>query len=196
MPLPRILTNRFVPAGAVVALIFCLAVQRSSGQALPTATAPGSYISVGATGSLFRVNYNERWVEGGGLYVDANLYRKFGVELQAQSLRFHQENGTRQTTWLAGPRYSFRSHGFVPYVKFLVGTGKFTFPYNYAQGNYLVLAPGAGLDYDLNDRFKIRLINVEYQDWRKFEFGNLHPYGASIGISYTIFRCHCTRLSE
>jgi hypothetical protein len=183
-------------AGLITTLISCVATKQLSAQAVPTATGPGGYISIGVTGSLFHVNYDKRWVGGGGLYVDANLYRKFGVEFQGQSLRYNQESGTRQTTYLAGPRYSFRSHGLVPYVKFLAGAGTFTFPYSYAHGDYLVLAPGAGVDYGLSERLKVRLINVEYQNWRQFEFGNLHPYGVSVGISYRILNCRCSRLSD
>jgi hypothetical protein len=160
---------------------------RSYGQALPTATGPGSYTSVGVTGSLFNVNYGQRWVGGGTLYVDANLYRKTGVEFQLQSLRFHEVSTTRQTTYLAGPRYSFRANRLVPYVKVLAGMGQFTFPYGYGHGNYFVIAPGAGLDFDLSQRLKLRLIDVEYQDWPQFSFGDLHPYGASAGISFRVF---------
>jgi hypothetical protein len=162
-------------------------VAQLRGQAIPTATGPGTYTSVGITGSLFNVNYGQRWVGGGTLYVDGNLTRRFGLEFQLQSLRFHQEGGIRQLTYLAGPRYSFRERGLVPYVKVLAGGGKFTFPYGYAQGTYLVVAPAAGLDYDLRPRIKLRLINLEYQSWRDFTFGDLHPYGASAGISFRIF---------
>ena len=172
---------------AVITLIACLTVRQSHGQALPTATGPGSYTSIGVTGSFFNVNYGQRSVGGVGLYVDGNLYHREGAEFQFQSLRFNQLSGTRETTYLAGPRYSFRDFGFVPYVKVLAGIGRFTFPYGYGEGNYFVLAPAAGLDYDLTPRVKIRVINLEYQDWPQFSFGNLHPYGASAGISLRVY---------
>ena len=185
--LPRMCPARILLSIVATILISFIDVAQSRGQALPTATGPGSYTNIGITGSFFNVNYGQRWVGGGTLYVDANLYRKVGAEFQLQSLRFHQEGGTRQTTYLAGPRYSFRVRGLVPYVKFLAGGGKFTFPYGYGEGTYVVLVPGAGLDYDLHPRIKLRLINIEYQNWRDFTFGNLHPYGASAGISFRIF---------
>jgi hypothetical protein len=172
---------------AAVIVIACFAARQSHGQALPTATGPGSYTSIGVTGSFFKVNYGQRSVGGVGLYVDSNLYLKTGVEFQAQSLRFNQESGIRETTYLIGPRYSIHEFGLVPYVKVLAGVGMFTFPYGYGKGNYFVLSPAAGLDYDLNSRIKLRLINIEYQDWPQFSFGNLHPYGANAGISFRVF---------
>ena len=170
-----------------ITLIVCFAPHQSHGQALPTATGPGSYTTVGVTGSFFKVNYGQRSAGGIGLYVDGNLYFHEGVEFQVQSLRFNQQSGTRETTYLIGPRYSFRESGFMPYVKVLAGIGKFTFPYRYGKGNYFVLAPAAGVDYAINKRIKLRLINIEYQDWPQFSFGNLHPYGASAGISLRVY---------
>jgi len=167
--------------------IFLLAARQSHAQASPTATGPGSYTNIGVTGSFFNVNYGQRWVGGGSLYVDANLYRKAGVEFQVQSLRFNQQAGIRETTYLVGPRYSFRARGLVPYAKVLAGTGRFTYPYGYGEGTYFVIAPGAGLDYDLAPRIKLRVIDLEYQTWPQFSFGDLRPYGATAGISFRVF---------
>jgi hypothetical protein len=178
---------RHIVFGMLIAVLIVLAEPKAHSQASPTATGPGSYINVGVTGSYFNVNYGQRWVGGVALYADANLYRKAGVEVQIQSLRFNQQEGTRENTYLAGPRYSFRAHGLVPYAKVLAGTGKFIFPYGYGTGTYFVLAPGAGLDFDLTPRIKIRMIDLEYQMWPQFTFGDLHPYGASAGISFRVF---------
>ncbi len=170
-----------------ITLIACFATRQSHGQALPTATGPGSYTTVGVTGSFFNVNYGQRSVGGIALYIDGNLYHREGAEFQVQSLRFNQQGGTRETTYLIGPRYSFRDFGFVPYVKVLAGIGNFTFPYGYGKGNYFVLAPAAGLDYTLSKRINLRLINIEYHDWLQFRVGKPHPYGAIAGISFRVY---------
>ncbi len=159
----------------------------ANGQAVPTATAAGAYVTVGATGSIFHTDYGQRQVEGFSFYIDANRTRHVGAEFQVQSLQFNQESGIKETTYLAGPRYSFRTSGLVPYVKVLVGQGRFNAPYNYGVGKYFVVAPAVGLDYDLGSRIKVRLINLEYQSWPQFTFGTLHPYGASAGLSIRIF---------
>jgi hypothetical protein len=157
------------------------------GQALPTATGPGSYTDVGVTGSYLRINYGQQWVAGGSIYVDANLYHRYGVEVQYQTLRYNEQGGMRQTTYLAGPRVSFRQAGLVPYADVLAGRGVFDFPYGYAKGTYFVYAGGAGLDYDLSRRIKVRLINVQYQVWPQFTFGAFHAYGASAGVSVRVW---------
>lgn len=174
-------------AALALCLIALACSTQASGQALPAGIGPGSYTSIGITGSFLNVNYGQRWVGGGSVYIDGNMYRKVGAEFQFQTLRFREIDTTKQTTYLAGPRYSFRSRGLVPYVKVLVGVGKFTFPYRFGYGNYFVVAPGAGVDYELNKRIKIRLVDIQYQDWTQFSFGSLHPYGVSAGISLRIF---------
>jgi hypothetical protein len=172
-----------------MAVAFCLSFLKTvaHGQALPAATGPGSYTDVGITGSYVNLNYGQRWVGGGSIYVDANLYHRYGAEFQYQTFRYNQQEGARQTTYLAGPRVSFRDYGLVPYADVLVGRGDFDFAYGYAKGTYFVYAPGAGLDYDLTRNIKLRLINVQYQMWPQFTFGNLHPYGASVGISLRVW---------
>jgi hypothetical protein len=173
--------------GLSIVLWVGLPVAIGYSQALPTATGPGSYTNVGVTGSYVHVDYGQQWVGGGAIYVDANLYHRYGVEIQYQTLRFNEQGGMRQTTYLAGPRVSFRQAGLVPYADLLAGRGDFYFPYGYGKGAYFVYAPGAGLDYDLKPKIKLRLINIQYQVWPQFTFGNLHPYGASAGISFRVW---------
>ena len=168
-------------------LIFNAATREASAQAVPTATGPGPYISVGGTLDYYKLNYGEHTVGGGSIYVDLHPHKTYGVEIEAKTFRFHQENGVRQSTLLAGPRYSIGSGRILPYVKVLAGIGRFQYPYGYATGNYFVLAPGAGVDFELNRRLKIRVLQFEYQSWPQFTYGNLHAYGISSGISVRIF---------
>jgi opacity protein-like surface antigen len=154
------------------------------GQALPAATAPGAYVSVGGTYSIFQSAYGERVLGGGGMYVDINRWRQVGIEGEGRWLRQNNLANTTETTYLIGPRVEIRRRRFSPYIKTLVGLGYFNFPYNYAKGRYFVIAPGAGVDYNLSYNFKIRLVDFEYQEWPQFTFGNINPYGVSVGISY------------
>jgi len=75
---------------------------------------------------------------------------------------------------------------FQPYGKFLAGVGHINFPFGYATGNYLAMAPGAGLDVHLTDRWSIRAADFEYQLWPQFTYGQLKPYGVSVGLRYRI----------
>ena len=51
-----------------------------------------------------------------------------------------------------------------------------------------MIAPGAGIDWRVHrSRFSLRLIDVEYQIWPNFvPYGEIHPYGASAGISFQV----------
>jgi hypothetical protein len=179
-------SHRWLHVLAILAFIVYRSAS-SLGQALPTATGPGTYMAVGGMYSLYEGDYGQRKIMGGGLYVDANPYRCYGLEAEFRRLYYADNPGMNQITFLGGPKVSFRSHGIVPYAKMLIGVGIFNFPYNYGRGSYLVLAPGAGLDWNVGQKIRVRLIDVEYQDWSQFTFGPEHPYGASIGISYQIF---------
>ncbi|WP_213804808.1 hypothetical protein [Granulicella sp. dw_53] len=179
--------NRILQLVTLLALLATAMNRNAWAQAVPTATGPGPYVALGVTGALFKSNYGDRTVGGFGAYLDLNPHRDYGVEIEGQTLRYNQEAGSRLDTLLVGPRISHGTNGFVPYVKFLVGTGRWTAPYGFGVGNYLVLAPGAGVDFSLNRKIRVRVLQVEYQSWRDFTFGNLHPYGISSGISIQIF---------
>jgi hypothetical protein len=90
------------------ALVF---VSKAHAQAIETAIEPGSYTAVGVTGSSFQVDYGQRRAAGGSIYLDANLYRRLGVEAEARALIFNEDEGVHQTTYLAGPRVSTHGRG-------------------------------------------------------------------------------------
>jgi len=148
-----------------------------------------SSLSVGGTFSTTRLQYGQHWLEGGGVFVDGNFNWRFGVEGEANWAVLHQLSDTHATTYLVGPRYqmnAFDNYRFRPYVKFLAGDGEFNFPYNYAHGSYFVMAPGGGLDYWLNSRIRLRLLDAEYQYWPGFTYGSQTNLSVSVGIRYRI----------
>ena len=179
-----------IPAAAAlsVALLPC-ATPRCAAQASYAATGPGSYITLGATFAGFNSGqYGNTLIAGGTLFLDANLYRRVGIEAEARELNLHETEGLRETNYLIGPKLSLKGRRLRPYAKLLVGRGDFRFPFGYAYGKYFMLAPGAGIDWRVNhSRFSLRLLDVEYQVWPDFKpFGEIHPYGASAGFSYQI----------
>jgi hypothetical protein len=160
---------------------------RIRAEALPTATAPGAYVSVGTTYSFFESGYGQQKVRGGGIYVDLNPVRAAGLEAEGHWLKQSEAPNVEQSTYLIGPRVQFRRGPYTPYVKTLVGLSHFEFPYDMARGRYFVIAPGAGVDLMLGNDLKIRLIDVEYQQWPQFTYGTISPYGLSFGVSYRVF---------
>jgi hypothetical protein len=164
-----------------------LGLRESLAQGLPTATAPGAYISIGGTLSTFQSGYGKQTVDGSGVYVDINPIRAAGVEAEGRWLRQSKMSKIGESTYLVGPRVQFRKGPYTPYVKTIVGLGYFNYPYDSAKGRYFVVATGAGVDLMLGRNLKIRLIDVEYQQWPQFTFGTINPYGVSFGLSYRVF---------
>jgi hypothetical protein len=181
-PAPRF--ARFI-FSIMAATLLLAAARVARAQAIPTATGGGRFIAVGAGGAFFNSNYGQRWVNGYSIYADINRDVRFGAEFRAQSLRFNQEQGIRETSYLLGPRIAFPHHGWIPYARVLLGGGIFKAPYNYAEGSYFVAAPGAGVDY-VRGRVRYRIADIEYQAWPNFTFGELHPWGYNTGISIRI----------
>ena len=172
---------------AVVLLAVCLALSRPvSAQVVPAATGGGFTVSAGATGSGFVLQYGERKMLGVSGFVDADTRRGIGVEAEGRWLEFHQIADVHAETYSIGPRYHMNFGRFQPYAKGLVGFGDFNFPYNLAHGSYLVITPGAGVDYRLSRRLHWRA-DFEYQLWPQVTFGSMSAYGVSTGIRVRIF---------
>jgi hypothetical protein len=180
------------PAGQALLPVIFLAIflapaHRASAQVVPSADAGGLTVSAGATGSGYYLQYGERKMLGVTGFVDLDTRRHLGIEGEARWLAFHQTADVHATTYAIGPRYHLNKGRFQPYAKALVGIGQFNFPYNYATGNYLVVAPGGGVDYRLNNRFRVRLADFEYQYWPQFTYGAMTSVGVSTGIRVRIF---------
>lgn len=173
--------------GAAVFMLAGAGSRTTQAQRLPTATSPGAYVMLGGTYSEFKAQYPQATLGGAGGYVDVNFRRQIGLEFEARYLKEGEVSGSHQITYLAGPRIEFHRRIFDPYVKGLAGNGHLTFPYGYGYGNYLVLAPGGGLDVQVTESIKLRLIDFEYQVWPQFSLGEIHPYGISAGVSYQIY---------
>ena len=69
-----------------------------------------------------------------------------GLEGEARWLNYHTSEQVTEANYLGGVRVMLwkPDSRFQPYGKFLAGVGHITFPFQYATGNYLAMAPGAG----------------------------------------------------
>jgi hypothetical protein len=166
--------------------LLCLAAalpRTARAQALPTASGLGSFATVGSGISAYQADYGQRVLGASMVYADVHPTWRFGIEGEARFLRYHTSEDVTQSTYLVGPHVYINPHDVRPYVKMLVGAARMQFPFKYAQGTYFVLAPGGGVDYMVNDRLTLRVIDFEFQDWPQFTYGTLHPYGLSAGFS-------------
>jgi len=174
---------------AAIAIALLMRSVTLHGQASATAIGPGSYLSIGIAASGFQQDYGRNSIAGEAAYLDANLYRRIGVEVEVRRLNVHTEEDVKENTYLAGLKIATNPRRFRPYLKLLMGRGTIDFPFHYATGSYFVIAPSTGLDYHLrNSRFNIRVVDFQYQLWPQFSFGTLHPYGITTGISFDLLR--------
>jgi len=181
---------RYLAAAVLLIATLTACAGSAAAQEIPTETKPGGFVTVGGTVSDYQINYGDHKLGGATVFADINLTTHYGIEGEERWLIFHQQQDLHATTSLVGPRVVFDARvlgRLRPYAKFLVGDANFTFPYDYATGQYFVMAPGAGVDLPIGHKLSLRLIDVEYQSWPQFSYGSLHPYGASVGMSYQIF---------
>jgi hypothetical protein len=170
------------------ALLAAVAPRRAAAQAEPAGLGPGSFTQVGVSGSLYQSDYGKQQLGGVSAFFDANLYRRTGVEAEARFSRFHESEGTHNSTYLIGPRVTLLRGSLRPYAKLLVGRGEFYFPFGYAKGSYFVVAPGFGVDWRMRrGKVTIRVVDVEFQRWPGFTYGEIEPYGISSGIALRVF---------
>ena len=173
-----------IAAGAGVLLLALSA----RGQALSTAGGPGSYLAVGGGVSAFQEDYGQQVLGGATVWVDMNPTWRYGLEGEARWLNYHTDENVNEATYLGGVRVMLwkPTSRFRPYGKFLAGLGHISLPFGLETENILAMAPGAGLDIYLNDRWSVRAADFEYQLWPQFVNGQLKPYGVSVGIRYRI----------
>lgn len=177
---------------AVIGMV-CLAGQhRVQAQALPTATGPGSNVTLGGAFSIYQEDYGKQYLGGASIYTDVHPYWRYGVEGEARWLRLNQSEQVTESSYLVGPRVIVSRHAsaFEPYVKLLVGAGRISLPFHYAQGGFFAYAPGGGIDLSVSRYVKVRAIDFEYQRWPDFPYGPLRPYGISFGMSLRLNPIH------
>jgi hypothetical protein len=168
-------------------LIGCIGPRLSRAQVVAPGDQGGARLSVGAMGSGYALQYGQRKMAGIAGFVDLDTKRRFGIEAEGCWLEYHQTANVHAETYSIGGRYHFDVGRFQPYAKGLVGFGDFNFPYNYANGRYLVVTAGGGLDFHLTHRIYVRAVDFEYQDWPQFTFGNMNSFGVNAGLRVRIF---------
>jgi hypothetical protein len=182
----RRLRNVIVP---LALLVLSAAMARPVlGQVKESAEVGGFNLSAGGAFSDYYVGYGQRNLMGVSAFVDASPRGPLGVEAEARWLKLNETADVHAETYMGGPRFTFRHLGrFQPYAKVLFGDGQFTFPYNYAHGDYFVVAPGVGVDFRMTHRIYFRLADFEYQDWPQFTYGALPSWGVTSGVRIRIF---------
>lgn len=167
--------------------ILCVLMMMAAGSAghsqfMPAASGPGAYVALGGGYSVFEADYGQRKIGGTTAWAEVHPTWRYAIQGEVRVLRDHTDEGVRQSSYLAGPMVYLRPQRARPYVKLLAGAARMDFPFGYGKGTYFAYAPGAGVDLLINDWLAVRAVDFEWQQWPKFEFGKLTPYGVSAGI--------------
>lgn len=153
--------------------------------------------NVGGSFSFFDAAYGGYKIMGATAYADFSpiIWDHIAAEAEGRWLTLNADRGFREYNYLAGPVYRItlsQHQNFHPYVKALIGEGVIDFPNQLAYGRYFVIAPGAGVDYTLNRRWRLRA-DYEYQIWPDapglpgIPSGAMKPNGVSVGFTYRVF---------
>jgi len=192
---------------ALVALFLALTVPASA-QLAPSRGGGGGGslpISVGVGFSSFNTEMVGQRLEAPTVWADWNfnqapkLLQGLGVEAEFRDLNSGQPAGVRlrQTTFGAGPIYTFRKYrSFHPYAKFLWDYGHMdfkipNFPPKYTSDGWVIYAPGVGGEYRAWRHVWVRA-DYQYQFWRVQFFNNhfLNPQGITVGMAYDFGQSH------
>ncbi|MGC2637128.1 MAG: outer membrane beta-barrel protein [Acidobacteriaceae bacterium] len=175
-----------------LAAVFIL---QAGAQSPPSAYGPVSPFSAGAQYSNSTASFpyqSGQRLTGAGAFADVRLNYRIGLEGEANFWAMGGFEGSTESTYLAGPKAVLLFRGrWLPYGKLLVGEGRIHYPFRIGDANYLAVAPGAGADYRVRDRWVLRF-EYEYQVWPNSPgYANepkheLTPNGFHVGIAYRI----------
>lgn len=191
MPGVKLIRRLLTVAALFLAPILAAAQSQYSAERAPLA------FSLGASFSYFDAAYGGYKVMGAAAYANFSpvIWDHVGVEGEGRWLTMNASHGFAEYNYLAGPVYRItltEHRKFHPYVKGLIGVGVVDFPNHLAYGRYFVIAPGGGVDYTLNHRWRLRA-DYEYQIWPGasdipgFSSAAIKPNGVSVGFTYRMF---------
>ena len=178
-------------AALFIAPIFAAAQTQYSAERAPVA------LTIGGAYSFFDAAYGGYKVMGAVAYTRFSplIWDHVAVEGEGRWLTLNASHGFAEYNYLLGPVYRItlsehrRLH---PYVKGLIGAGIIEFPNNLAMGRYFAIAPGGGVDYTLNRRWRFRA-DYEYQIWPQapdipgISGSAMKPNGVTVGFTYRVF---------
>ena len=126
----------------------------------------------------------------------------FGQPAIAARFTFSSSNSAKENTYMFGPELHYAFGRLRPYGGFLLGNGDITWGGNGAKDNSVVYQIGGGVDYHLDRRFSVRLVDFQYQFWNlsthNYPAGllpgqpatsfstNLRPYSLGFGLTFRV----------
>jgi hypothetical protein len=149
-------------------------------------------------------NFVGSWSQGGGVGADFRLGRLyFGQPALGARYTYSTGNFAKETTLMFGPEIHYAFGKLYPYGDFLVGKGDITYDTTNFKDDSIVYQFGGGLDYHVNHRFSVRVVDFQYEFWNlsthNYQAGalpgqpavaidtTLKPYSLNFGIAFRVF---------
>ena len=118
-----------------------------------------------------------QWNQAGAIGADFRLGRfVFGQPAIAARLTFSSGSFAKENTYMFGPELHYSFGKLRPYGGFLLGNGDITWGGSGFKDNSIVYQLGGGLDYHMNRRVNVRLVDFQYQFWNL----STHSYPAGL----------------
>lgn len=96
--------------------------------------------------------------KGWGASSTFNFYKDLGLTLDFSG---HYKNTANVGTFMAGPRYKFRSEHFSPFIEALVGVARVS-PAGLKEANRVAFAGGGGFDLNISNHWAWRVLQADY----------------------------------
>ncbi|HEY4048755.1 MAG TPA: outer membrane beta-barrel protein [Acidobacteriaceae bacterium] len=167
----------------------------SQSQVVPAIKGGGSQINVYGTYSLVNpdgkstLNYPQgkqfpsnflnagNWNQAGSIGADFRLGRFiFGQPAIGARLTFSTGDYAHEKTYMFGPELHYVFGKFRPYGDFFLGKGDITYQPGGFKDDSIVYQLGGGVDYRINRRFSVRMVDFQYQFWNL----STHSYPAGL----------------
>jgi opacity protein-like surface antigen len=166
------------------------------GQSVPSAFHAGQSFWVGGEYANFQAGFpqgSSTRLTAIGVFANYNWNHALGVEGHARFFSFGGWQGEAEQDYLAGPRYTFlHNNTWRPFASFEAGLVKMQYPYSIGSQSFFTMAPGGGLEYRVNRKWRLRAA-FEYQILSNSpnfvgepQYG-IKPMGGMAGISYRLF---------
>jgi hypothetical protein len=174
-------------------LVLALDAPSASSQVVPSGYKQSLTYFGGATATGQYLQYGERKQWGVTGFLELDTSHHIGAVFETSWIHPRQPDNLHTLTYQGGVRYRMNFGKLEPYAKALAGVGEFSYPYHYFDnGSFLIVSPGGGVDYRLNSRIRLRVVDFEYTYWPEFSYnpGTTTPISSatvSSGIRVRIF---------
>ena len=167
-----------------IVLVFSLHAACLLGQALPTASTPGSLL-IGGGYVLANPDYSPATFTGWSVFADADLWKNVGFEAKFNHIVSPARDSISETSYEAGLRGRGQIGPIAPFLELKGGLGSFTYSRSPQNGSYGLLAGGGGVDLLITRKFLLRG-EYDYQRWSTFPPRGLQPNLVTFSFAYRL----------